>query len=969
MSYKILEQNGVENEVVDGGALNNFCAGNRDGIIAGVLSECALSAAGNGVAISPGLLIICGVRIKITVSETLYVSSVPLRATRYQIIAQVTLGADGNTSAEFFLQSNASLKRDAIYAQGYGTYQAEIGSFTHNPDGSISDMVRTLDVLYGGGNGSANIEVGNVVTQTLPAGQDAEFDMTARNENGKTIFDVKALIPRGASGTDEEAVHFTPQTLTEAQKTQARANINALSAAEADIQHIAVDCDHEYEITGYTGHEWNVAVPDHCQLTVTRIKGQTGRLSPNLAKCVNVPQTTVNGLTYSVTNGSLTINGTATSQLVLDLTGALDIRGVCSFTVYSINASDIIGVYFQDNADNYSNDIYVNPASPQVKTYTFNSYSRTFIIIPQNTVCNNTIISPMLVKGTYTAETMPAYQPFDDTLVNSKVRYVLSTGKNLVKTISKTVQTETGSVNITALSDGALIIPVNRIQWFFSVAKIDLPAGTYSYYSDLTPYGRTGVVTKPNNVFAPILPTTFTINAPTTIYVNYCSDQDYTSPQNVKFYFMLVYGATVPTEYQPYISDDTFGVDLEITQFGEVDNLTKQFTEYGSANVITLDGSADEGWFRIQTSSADRWRFNCNFTDYNGEGNSNTVNIKSNWIDVNANQTWDNITGIGSTSEGVVLCNPAYSTVEELRAWLAANPIQFIYRLATPRIQKSVNIQAGYSAHKGGLQQQVIEGDYLPYIITKDYPVNGAAQILKNLEIDRDQGKMLDAIQQGALPVGKLANTITIISGDTKKTFDGSTPVEITASGEAGPPGERGEQGVPGEAATITIRNVDVGTALPGQPATVVIKNVGTSTNAILDFGFMIPRGEQGEQGKQGIQGVPGKSSLMLVVIMNPVIGGSSYYGRILLTCPVPSTGIPNNGFENLIPALKYHDYQATGIISLDQSTLNAKRVYGLRKIAHNGNKLYALIDSQTISAVVDGEELTGASVVVFAQL
>lgn len=971
MSFKILEQNGVENEVVDGGALNNFCAGNRDGIIAGVLSECALSAAGNGVAISPGLLIICGVRIKITAAETLYVSSVPLRATRYQIIAQVTLGADGNTSAEFFLQSNASLKRDAIYAQGYGTYQAEIGSFTHNPDGSISDMVRTLDVLYGGGNGSANIEVGNVVTQTLPAGQDAEFDMTARNENGKTIFDVKALIPRGASGTDEEAVHFTPQTLTEAQKAQARANINALSSAEADIQHIAVDCDHEYEITGYTGHEWNVAVPDHCQLTVTKIKGQTSRKSPNLLKPLKSQTEEKSGVTYTFNNdGSIFINGSAQNasddEYISDIY-TVTLQAGKTYSTYILTdgkSSELLLDAWIDNVNYRLSNYYVNVFTfPKNVTFTFRVVQR-----PGFSANNNRYL-PILTEGEYTAETMPAYQPYNNKLVNSKVRYVLSTGKNLVKTISKTVQTETGSVNITALSDGALIIPVNGIQWFFSVAKIDLPAGTYSYYSDLTPYGRTGVVTKPNNVFAPILPTTFTINAPTTIYVNYCSDQDYTSPQNVKFYFMLVYGATVPTEYQPYISDDTFGVDLEITQFGEVDNLTKQFTEYGSANVITLDGSADEGWFRIQTSSADRWRFNCNFTDYNGEGNSNTVNIKSNWIDVNANQTWDNITGIGSTNEGVVLCNPAYSTVEELRAWLAANPIQFIYRLATPRIQKSVNIQAGYSAHKGGLQQQVIEGDYLPYIITKDYPVSGAAQILKNLEIDRDQGKMLDAIQQGALPVGKLANTITIISGDTKKTFDGSTPVEITASGEAGPPGERGEQGVPGEAATITIRNVDVGTALPGQPATVVIKNVGTSTNAILDFGFMIPRGEQGEQGKQGIQGVPGKSSLMLVVIMNPVIGGSSYYGRILLTCPVPSTGIPNNGFENLITALKFADYQATGIISLDQNTLNAKRVYGLRKIAHNGIRLYALIDSQTISAVEAGEELTGASAVVFSQL
>ncbi len=947
MSYKILEQNGVENEVVDGGALNNFCAGNRDGIIAGVLSECALAAAGNGVAISPGLLIICGVRIKITAAETLYVSSVPLKATRYQIIAQITLGADGNTSAEFFLQSNASLKRDAIYAQGYGTYQAEIGSFTHNPDGSISDMVRTLDVLYGGGNGSANIEVGNVVTQTLPAGQDAEFDMTARNENGKTIFDVKALIPRGASGTDDEAVHFTPQTLTEAQKAQARANINALSAAEADIQHIAVDCDHEYEITGYTGHEWNVAVPDHCQLTVTRIKGQTRRKSLNLFKVTD----------------EITINS-GSEQWVFYHTDTLKSWGLVEGKTYTITAYNLPdGILCQFIPGYYSLTNFV---------YTFTFASGMQFRIGNNTVSQQATFTPqiMIVEGSYTAETIPPYQPFDDTLVNSRVKKVLSTGANLFDYAnSGYVDGKDINANGSPNPNKSYTENYTRVQpnYTYSVTFIDGVYNTYSiYYYDINKTllfsidsATSGIVfTTPANCY----------------YIRF--SQYYASGDGVSkkpTQVMLNYGSSA-LPYVPYISDDTFSVDKEITGFGEINNISKQFTEYGS-NILILDGSSDEEYTKSE-GWANAWCFGyilnipsgVNETYYN-----DTKSIVSNYLptiepqNIAQNESVSN--GIGVSGSYVFFSINGITDILTLREYLSANPLRFVYKMATPRIQKSVNIQAGYSAHKGGLQQQVIEGDYLPYIITKDYPVSGADQILKNLEIDRDQGKMLDAIRQGALPVGKLANAITIISGDTKKTFDGSTPVEITASGEQGPEGPPGEQGVPGEAATITIRNVDVGTALPEQPASVVIKNVGTSTNAILDFGFMIPRGKPGEQGKRGEQGVPGKSSLMSVVIMNPVIGGSSYYGRILLTCPVPSTGIPNNGFENLEPALKFQEYQVSGIISLDQSTLNAKRVYGLRKLASNGVKLYALIDSQTISAVEAGEELTGASAVVFAQL
>ena len=86
--YKILEQNGVENENIDGGAFNNFAAGGRDGIIAGVLTECALAATGNSISISSGLLIICGIRVKITSAEVLSISVPPVSPNR---ISTVTL--------------------------------------------------------------------------------------------------------------------------------------------------------------------------------------------------------------------------------------------------------------------------------------------------------------------------------------------------------------------------------------------------------------------------------------------------------------------------------------------------------------------------------------------------------------------------------------------------------------------------------------------------------------------------------------------------------------------------------------------------------------------------------------------------------------------------------------------------------------------------------------------------------------
>lgn len=232
MSFIVLEKNGVENQNTDGGAFNNFAAGGRDGIVGGVLSECALTTAGSAVGISPGLMILHGIRIKVTAIETLTISSVPLNPTSYQIVAQVTLASNGDVDFSFFIRTPQPLVQNALYQNGEGTYQAELASFTHNPDGTISDLIRTMDTIYGAGGGEVNLEVGTVTTETIAAGLDAEFNVDVRHEDAtnKTYLDFDAKIPRGESGTDAGAVHFNEeQTLTDEQKEQARENIDAAS--------------------------------------------------------------------------------------------------------------------------------------------------------------------------------------------------------------------------------------------------------------------------------------------------------------------------------------------------------------------------------------------------------------------------------------------------------------------------------------------------------------------------------------------------------------------------------------------------------------------------------------------------------------------------------------------------------------------------------------------------------------------
>ena len=81
------------------------------------------------------------------------------------------------------------------------------------------------------------------------------------------------------------------------------------------------------------------------------------------------------------------------------------------------------------------------------------------------------------------------------------------------------------------------------------------------------------------------------------------------------------------------------------------------------------------------------------------------------------------------------------------------------------------------------------------------------------------------------------------------KRWDGSQWITVAGSR----PGPQGPQGIPGNAATISVGTVT--TSQPGTNATVT--NSGSSSAAILNF--TIPQGPQGAAGTPGAQGTPGQ--------------------------------------------------------------------------------------------------------------
>lgn len=195
---RILTKNGVENTNIDGARDNNFNAGGRSGIVKGVLNEGLFTAQGSELVFDTCELRISGHRVVIEEPTRVRFSGIPLYAERFQYIAKIT-NTDGAISFELITTVIHELEQDDIL-NGNGVYEFEIGRFTHDTNGNITDVVRTADVITGGtgSGGDGGFVVGNVNTETLDAGLDAEVDVEQNTETGAVDFSF--AIPRGESG-------------------------------------------------------------------------------------------------------------------------------------------------------------------------------------------------------------------------------------------------------------------------------------------------------------------------------------------------------------------------------------------------------------------------------------------------------------------------------------------------------------------------------------------------------------------------------------------------------------------------------------------------------------------------------------------------------------------------------------------------------------------------------------------------
>lgn len=205
MAIKILTKNSIEVTNVDDARLNNFNAGLRSGIIKGAFNEGSFfELSSNSLVLETCELLISGHRIIIDEPQTFSFSNKPSTTTRYALIAEI-VSTNGDPSFRLLIQPAATnlIKENLFkYTNGSGTYQLEIGRFTLTTAGTVTDIVRTADIIISGWVGDATLNIGKITTNTLDAGMEAEVDVEQRfdKQTNQYVTDFTFSIPSGKNG-------------------------------------------------------------------------------------------------------------------------------------------------------------------------------------------------------------------------------------------------------------------------------------------------------------------------------------------------------------------------------------------------------------------------------------------------------------------------------------------------------------------------------------------------------------------------------------------------------------------------------------------------------------------------------------------------------------------------------------------------------------------------------------------------
>ena len=324
MLYRILTKNGVDNTNIDGARNYNFNAGRRSGIVKDALNGGNFFASNNNtIALDTCELRLCGHRIVLDAVEYKTLLNIPSVPIRYSMIAQVIVDDNNDVSFDLIIQSSSTpLVQENLDTTGKGKFQLEIGRFTQLTDGTITDVVRTADLITGGAGGgdSEYIRIGTVTTNKISPELDADVDIenTINPDDNKpqTNFTFNLPTPSG-----------TVVSLNGVEKT----SINTDTTPTANSENL---------ITSGGVHDYPAVV----------FAESERQKSKNLILVVDSSYTNY-GYTMTCKDGEFTLNGSSSDEATFSLTGT---DGVQSRGKYAQNITITTGNSVKFKAGTYT---------------------------------------------------------------------------------------------------------------------------------------------------------------------------------------------------------------------------------------------------------------------------------------------------------------------------------------------------------------------------------------------------------------------------------------------------------------------------------------------------------------------------------------------------------------------------------------------------------------------------------------
>lgn len=326
MSIKILTKSGTEVTAIDDARANNFDAGNRSGIVKGALNEGTLfMPASNIIAIESCELRIAGHRIIIDSAESITLLNKPNSATRYSLIAEVVVSDLSVPSFRLFIQpATNELIKENLYKtlNGNGTYQLKIGNFTLRPDGTISDIVRVVDIISGGTSGGLSDIVFKATAETISSGLDPEVNVDYNEETGE--YDMHFALP--SSNT-----------------------VNSVNGKTGDVNLTAEDVKSLPDTTNY-GASIDLSIDSSTYVVTAQLKDQNGN-DLGVAKTIDLPLESV------VVSGKY---DASTKKVILTLQNDTEVSFSVADLVSGLASSDDLLLYLPLSGGTVTGDVTFN---------------------------------------------------------------------------------------------------------------------------------------------------------------------------------------------------------------------------------------------------------------------------------------------------------------------------------------------------------------------------------------------------------------------------------------------------------------------------------------------------------------------------------------------------------------------------------------------------------------------------------